>query len=263
MYFGGYLEIVLTYVASFLEVAITLDCYLSIIIATRFKFLLNKASFYTITGGSVAFAFLYHVYVLLEYTIKVDVRKSGESSTNSSVNFEKYYYSAKTSLGKTETIKYLVLVHSLIRDALILLIILPLNLLILKEIRTFTKRRIQLAGFTTATSTSNGEGSESVLVAQRAEKRKCVMIIVTCLVYSLGHLGNLVSGLQAYYFFDPTQTGWYCVYFLSNKLLVMSYAFNFFIYYFFNSQFKRYANETMALIAFPVRGFLRNSPNVN
>jgi hypothetical protein len=147
-----------------------------------------------------------------------------------------------------------------------LIVILLLNMLILRELKAFTKRRILLTGATSHTATtlaSVAPVSESVLIGQRAEKRRCRLILFTGLMYVLGHAVQAISNFQSSFFYNESYDAWFCVYFVASTLLNLSYAVNFFLYYFFNTQFKKYANETIALLSFPVRGFLGKSQATN
>jgi hypothetical protein len=282
-YFSSFIEICLFYVSSLMEIAVTMDCYLSIITASRFKFLLSKTSFYAIVSGSVVFNILFHVYYLLGYAV-VGAQVSLQTTANVTFEYEKFY-TVKTSFGRTDTYKVFSFSHSVFRDFIILLIILLLNALILAEMRAFTKRRILLTGGvathvahtaltvdntsvggvtshsarTPSTVASTGQVSGSVLVAQRAQNRRCVLILLTGLMYGLGHIGQVVTNFHTKYAYNASYDAWFCVYFVAIRLLNLSYAVNFFLYYFFNTQFKKYANETIALIAFPVRVFFSKS----
>jgi hypothetical protein len=134
-YFSSFIEICLFYVSSIMEIAVTLDCYLSIITASRFKFLLSKTSFYAIVSGSVVFSIVLHIYYLLGFEV-VGVQTSLQTRANVTFDYEKFY-TVKTSFGRTDTYKVFSLIHSVIRDFIILLIILVLNVFILGEMRAF------------------------------------------------------------------------------------------------------------------------------
>jgi hypothetical protein len=269
-YFSSFIEICLFYVSSIMEIAVTLDCYLTIITASRFKFLLSKTSFYVIVSGSVLFSTIFHVYFLLGYSV-VSVKVSLQTIANVTSEYEKFY-TVKTTFGQTDTFKVFSLIHSILRDVVMLFVILLLNVLVLKELKAFTKRRMFLTGDVGATSygehtavtlTTTGPVNQSVLVAQRAETRKCVMILLTGLMFGLGHIGQAVANFQSKFAYNASYDAWFCVYFVAIRLFNLSYAVNFFLYYFFNAQFKKYANETIAFIVYPVKGFLDKSKATN
>jgi hypothetical protein len=198
----------------------------------------------------------------------VGVQTSLQTSANVTFDYEKFY-TVKTDFGRTDTYKVFSFIHSILRDVVMLFVIIILNMLVLKELKAFTNRRKFLTGAppaqpsrvpsnfdqTSVTLTTTGPVNQSVLVAQRAEKRKCVMILFTGLMYGLGHVGQAVANFHSKFAYNASYDAWFCVYFVAIKLLNLSYAINFFLYYFFNAQFKKYANETMTLIAFPVRRF--------
>jgi hypothetical protein len=252
LYFATYTEICLMYVSSLMEVIMTLDCYLSI--TKRWKFLLKEKMFYVIISSAIAFSVLYHTYYIFGRIVaEVDISRSmNETSVNGTTAFFVEYKIAKTSFGKSRVFKFLSSFRTILRDIALLIVTIVLNTLILIEMRSVTlaKRRLILNSSTPSHATDESDTSvvkappQSHLVstAVQAERKRCIMVLVTGLVYGFGHVGQAVVNLQGN-FFTHGSTVWLCLQFLATHLLKTSYAISFFSYYFFNNQFKKYANQ--------------------
>jgi hypothetical protein len=252
-YFATYTEICLMYVSSLMEVIMTLDCYLSI--SKRWKFLLKEKMFYVIISSAIVFSFLYHTYYLFGWVVVgVDMSRAvNETSANGTTTFVFEYQifkTVRTSFAKSSLLKFLSVFRTMLRDVVLLLIILVLNMLILIEMRrvTVAKRRLvqnSAHPHVTAESTpsvAKVPESHLVLTALQAQRKRCMMVLVTGMVYSFGHVGMAVVNMQGH-FFPDNSTIWFCLQFAANQLLKTSYAIPFFSYYFFNNQFNKYANQ--------------------
>jgi hypothetical protein len=263
-YFASFIEICLMYVSSMLEVVVSLDCYLSI--RNRWKFMRTKTMFYVMTIGSIAFSVIYHIYYLYGWVVvEVNVRRVlNETTANgTSLTYYEYQYfkTASTSFAKTDVLKFFSLFHTIFRDVIILFLILVLNVLILIEMRRVTKFRLMLAQ-DHSDDDHHVKKNHSVLTALRAERKRCIMVLLTGLVYGCGHVGNAVTNAH-WHFFRTNLHVWYCLQFAANQLLMFSYAIPFILYYFFNSQFKRFANQSILLLLYPITVTLKRAKAIS
>jgi hypothetical protein len=124
--------------------------------------------------------------------------------------------------------------ESIIKEVLFLLILLSLNCYILYKLIQIGKRKKRLN-----TNSSNIQNST------RAENRKIIMIIVLFLIFLLGHLPNVV-------YFSVNTTPYSTIFWTKFKgygeiFLYFSYSISFFVYFAFNSIFRRFFSKLFIL----------------
>jgi hypothetical protein len=162
------------------------------------------------------------------------------------------------------------LIKFLFRDLGLTVALLIINWLILVQMQQSTKRRLKMAGAhkkenpaptTTATLTvaeggsaapaMSATASRSVIAAQKAERKRSIMIVLTGLNYMLGHSLYIVFTLNGFIIVsgDPT---WTCVAFAAKILLSIAYSTPIFFYYFFNTHFYKFANTNLKRLVMPV-----------
>lgn len=237
-----------------MEIAASLDCLISI--GRRFKWLLSTVSFYLIVAFSVAFSFLFHIYMFYQNYVATVV-------TNTTVNGTVYqvvsYRSSPTRFRVSQVGFNLITAETIIRDGVFLSIIILLNLMILFEIRKVTKRRIGMQGSITESLSQQQPTTHSKLVktAMNAEKNKGLMIVMTGVNYFLGHAVYAIYQIATSVGINPgRQTEWLCAYRVGLELMMISFCTSFFLYYFFNTQFKKCAKHNIQTLISPFKKLL-------
>lgn len=239
-YLNYYAEYSLLYVSSLMEIAATFDCLISV--WNKYKWMLSGLAFWIVVICSFVVSFAYHSYIILQAYI-APYNQTIQVSENVTKTILKYRYINTPFYGSQTSIN-LMLAESLIRDLGFLVIIFLLNFLVLLEIKKVTQRRRAM----------NKSGSDKTIqTALTAERNKCVMIMVTGVNYFLGH------SLYAIYQFAILSgaafrdiNSWICVFRIGYDLLMLSYGVSFILYYVFNKQFNRYANDALKMMITPI-----------
>jgi hypothetical protein len=87
--------------------------------------------------------------------------------------------------------------------------------------------------------------SRSVMAAQKAEDKRSIMIVLTGVNYIAGHLLKIVYIIKINFLPHDQNQEWGCVSFAALILLSISYSTPLFFYYFFNTQFYKFANNNI------------------
>jgi hypothetical protein len=120
------------------------------------------------------------------------------------------------------------LVESIIKDVIFLFILLSLNIFILFKLIQIGKRRKRLNG-----NNSNNQNSN------RAENRKIIMIIVLFLTFLLGHLPRFLYFVIDWFTHIASSRFWNNFTTYGFIFFYLSFSASFFVYFFFNNNFKR------------------------
>lgn len=239
--------------SSLMEIAATFDCLISI--RQKYKWLISNISFWLVVSSSIVFSFGYHVYTFFQFSVGI---RYTNTTVNGSVTQSSYYYQKQSSFRFSQVSLNLLTAEALIRDVVFLVILIILNFFILLELKRVTKRRIEM-------STSTHESAHSVTgtrpprdknvqLAMSAERKKAFMIVATGLSFLLGH--SLLAAFQiATSLFNVsfmTEQSWMCIFNLGNELILISYGISFFLYYAFNTQFRKYVKQDIGILLFPI-----------
>jgi hypothetical protein len=247
-------------------------------IAKKLEVALTKRAFWVVSTLAVLFSIAANINKFFDYYI-ADVRKpisNQNVTTGNMTNLTQYYsyfQAYYTAFEYTTVNSALQVSEALFRDLVIVVILIPLNILILVELKQSTQRRAALAtgsvyGGTSDVSsttaqmsnaaavtglTSNGVGHRLVVTALIAERKRAIMIIVTGLSYIIGHSLNVYASIRSSFILPrPSGPLWYCLAFASMTLVRLSYATPFVFYYFFNTRFQNFANKTFGYLLSPV-----------
>jgi hypothetical protein len=231
-------------------------------ITQKLKLLQRPAAFYVISLASILFAVAFNSCLFFEgfiTRITYPIPIGYEDSIPLVYNYT-YYYFGYTYFALSDVNQWLVVAQSLFRDLILMIVLVVINTLILFEIKKSTQRRIQLANHGGHTSTLTTVTNASVLNAVRAERRRAKLIVLSGLNYFFGHFGWLVyDSARA---ISPRLvlsygSGWLCHVFVCEVLIAVSYTTPFFFYYFFNTQFKKFANGILRLVFYPIVALFR------
>lgn len=200
------------------------------------------------------FSFGYHVFVFFQFDIGI---RYTNVTINGVIQRTSYYYQRQSTFRFSQVSLNLLTAEALIRDVLFLVVLIILNILILLELRKVTKRRIEMSTSTHEShhsmTGSRPPRDKNVQLALSAERKKAFMILATGLSYLLGH--SLLAAFQiATSLFNVkimVEQGWLCVFNIANELILISYGVSFFLYYAFNTQFRKYVKQDIGILLFP------------
>jgi hypothetical protein len=233
VWFSNYLENINQILSGLLEIAATLDCFLTI--SNRFKCCHKSTIYFCInTMGLIVLSSLFSLYSLYTYEMIFI------GGTICYTKFSKFHSS--------ELWSNLNLIYLIIRDVVILVILLVLNILIFRILREATRRRKLLrSGYTTTIQNPDGNGDgdhqnksnnfKLIRQAQHAECKKIIMILFIGVNYFVFHfpiffftLSNIV----------PLERVWLCKAMVIKLFFNLSYISPLFIYLYSNRTFRKY-----------------------
>jgi hypothetical protein len=206
-----------------MEVAATFDCYS--MISNKFKFLLNKKSFYVFLIVTGIVNALLNVHYLFIYEIvrgaDLSLNKTGYS----------YVFTNYTTKSYFNSIQYTILIW---RDVITLVLLLTLNCLILFALRNISKRKKILRKNNTALNIANE--------MRNAELNKVKFILIISFSFIILRMPDSIYQIP----FHDDNTFWECYYKPMYIILYdLSFLIQIFNYYFFNKKFKNYFNSTL------------------
>jgi hypothetical protein len=208
-----YLQITIATLSIVFEVAATVDCYINI--NRKLLCCQNNQFFYSFSILTIILLFLFYlVYPLSFVVVKLNLD---------------YYKIEKSKFGMFFYHLNPAFLDSLLRDFVLFIILVVLNLLILISLMKATQhRRLILV--------SNSNNNTSMLTSsQKAERRKMIMILATGSNYMIGHFPNFIwYFLQSYFNIPPN-----CNIIFVDFFLNLSYVDGIFLYFFFNNIFKQ------------------------
>jgi hypothetical protein len=220
----NYFQYIVQTSSSVFEIAATFDCYITII--KKFTFFQTNLFFYSFSSLVVIVCTLVYIIFPFNFTIKKVSNHTYE-----------YDYS---KFGKTSLSNSLYMADSFIRDGFFLVVLIFLNALILSLLIKTTKRRRDLVR-------NNMNNSSLLTIAQKAERKRMIMITLTGLNYMIGHSLFFVYNILPNK--DERDMG-YCLFRYLYFFYIVSYANSIIFYYFFNSIFKRYLIGLIPFIQF-------------
>ena len=215
IWFYFYGRLICQLCSGFMEVAATFDCYITI--NKRCDCCLKRFCFWVVVVVSMLYSAIYYSYFLFIREI-VPINIGNLSKEESLYKLETtpfYYSSAKT---------YLNLIHALVRDLVILIALIVLNVLILWSLVKSTKRKRRL-----------GASNAQIQQSEKAKRKKVLMVFFTGLCFGVGHFFDLIYSIP-----HTNSEAWFCFYYIALIFLHSSHVIPFFLYFAFNSTFRRY-----------------------
>jgi hypothetical protein len=248
-------------------------------ISAKADFLLTRKTFYVTMVLATAFSVVININQFLgQYVAKISFPLSmknetvGNTTTLVTEYFNFYYIGTREDIYFSQASNYWSIIKYLFRDLGITITLLVVNLLILEQMGQSTKRRLKMAGAhkkanaaptTTITATLtvvNDNASEpamsvtasrSVMAAQKAERKRSIMIVLTGVNYIVGHSLNVVHIYNIFFLIsiDPL---WYCISIVAKILISLAYTTPLLFYYFFNTHFYKFTNANLKRLIIPV-----------
>jgi hypothetical protein len=210
------------------EIAATFNCAISI--EKHMKWCEKKLSFWLWVGFILIVSFGGEMFWVFTFSIH---EYSYTDEFNKTVH---RYYLLNNPFLVFERLKF-GLAESIIKEVLVLLILLSLNIYILFKLIQIGRRKKRL--------TSN---SSNVQNSNRAENRKIIMIIVLFLTFLLGHLPN-VLWYTVHDYFD-SNLKWNDLSSYGEIFLYLSYSTYIFVYFAFNNIFRSFFIKTIHFRSF-------------
>lgn len=184
IYFFIYFQSSIYYVSSLMEIAATIDCWVSI--KRKYKLLSSNTTFYSVVAFSIIFAFGFHIFEVFSFAILP--REVNVTVGNMTVETTIYY---QGNTDASQSLQVVFAIDAVIRDFAFLAIIVFFNILIFWELQKVTKRRIGMQEVSLTPGSVNNPSSMStqhVDRAMRAQRSKAIMISLTGVNYLFGKL---------------------------------------------------------------------------
>jgi hypothetical protein len=205
--------------SSLIDVMANFDCAISI--ENKLQIFKSKCLFKGITISIILFSFGYKTYELI---LKGIVKYESINTLNETVTA---YTSESKGLVSQKVHTGIVLAEGLIRDLIVLVLLVVINIFILIKMIQINKRRKNLQ----KSSTQQQSGHS---LADRAQNQKLKMIIALFITHFIGHFPILVRNLT----FEQDTPFWAFWTIYSETIMRLPFMTNFFIYYYFNNKFR-------------------------
>jgi hypothetical protein len=237
IWFNWYGMLIMQLLSGIFEVAASFDCFLTINKFKKFKFFYSSTFFYIVTIVAIVYSSIFYIYLLFIYEIVATY------STNSLNTTQISYRTVETNFSTTKLAKNLKFTHMAVRDIIILLLLLIINIFIFKTMRRVGKTKIRLQSVRVITR------ELTVQIRKReAEQRRLLLIFSIGFNYFIGHLPVVVYYLVVLFTLERMNFFWNCYYMAISLIFYSSYIFPIVFYYLFNRVFKSYINEKLLLI---------------
>ena len=249
-------------ISSLMDACATFDCYLSI--TKKFEWMLKKKAFFGVTAFFISATFIfkifYHFTFSIAYQPAFTFNYTYPDGITKSFSYEGYFLRKISDFAGTPAYKAFNILDNSLRDIGILVVLLILNFMILCLMRKSTQRRMKMAAHGQNASEAAGKASVNVTAnrairtAQRAERRKVYMILATGISFFFGHICNAIYYIMFNFKLNNFSSAeYFCFSLVAEWVLKLSYAVpSFFIYYFFNSHFNRFANDDFLWLIKPI-----------
>ena len=219
--FFYYAECVVEIISGWLEVLATLDCL--VIITKRAKFINSKLFAICAISFLHIYAPIFYLFWFFSLDIVVDTSVTTSVSYTSQMN--PFFY--------TDFARYMRYLHSIVRDFVVFITLVILNFFILIFLKKNTLRKKDLL-----------KSDKHTASAEKAEKNNELMIMLIGINYLIGHFGSILY----YVPFPASPQFWNCFYDFNLIPFYISYIDNNLMYYFFNKNFRKYANQNLKSI---------------
>ncbi len=221
----------------------------------KLQFMLKPLSFYFITGVIILISTCFEIHRFLGFKSYASKITTGEHTVTVG-NVTTYVYEYREKFGVEFTTFYWsddyarwVTAESLFKDVFVLVVIFVLNFLIVLKMKQTTKRRVALAGGNAhKESTMSATALKSVINAQKAEKKRIRMILLTGLNYGVFNIGLAINIIQKYLFTQPDSEFWNCYDTVTAWLSYINSINSIIFYYCFNTHFKKFVHHDFKLL---------------
>jgi hypothetical protein len=219
IWFFEYFQFILLSLSIVFEIAASFDCYINI--NKKLECCQTNLFFYLFSFCAVVVYFLvYLIYPLIFKPKKITLTNQLNNSTITD------YSPGQSSFGKRLYNIGITSLESFLRDCLLFIIVVALNVLILISLIKTTKRRRNLAG----------NNNDNLMVSsQKAERKKMLMILTTGINYMIGHLPNFIVSFLLDYFRIYLN----CLDVYIDLLFYLSYVDGIIFFFLFNNIFRR------------------------
>jgi hypothetical protein len=219
IWFFEYFQYIFLSLSIVFEIAASFDCYINI--NKKLECCQTSLFFYLFSFCAVVVYFLVSlIYPLINKLVKIT---ETDLLNNNTIT---YYSPELSSFGERIHKIGILSLDSLLRDCLLFIILVVLNVLILISLIKATKRRRNLA---------RNNNDNLMLSSQKAERKKMLMILTTGINYMIGHLPNFII----FFFLHHFRIYLYCLGIYIDLLFFLSYVDGIIFYYLFNTIFKR------------------------
>jgi hypothetical protein len=223
VFIGSYLVVIVTTLSSYFEVLATFDCFL--MISNVFKSFKTFSFFKMSSIGIIIAAFIFHIPTIFYYNLNsftvIDINNDSDVSIHKAYNL-------------TFSFKNILIIHTQLsfisRDLIPLISLFFLNIFILIKMNKVTKQKMKMM--------KNRSELNSITNALIAQRKKVNMIFFTSLIY-LFHLPFAYKVLKQ---INERK----CFSLISIISYRLSFSINFFSYFLFNNNFRKYFYQLFA-----------------
>ena len=212
IWFFYYAELICELCSAYMEILATFDCYISI--NGYLKCCKSKYLAYILILIVHFFAFIYYIYVI--YSFDIVPVKSEQKQTFYHFGYTKFYY---TVFAYT-----LRIMHTMLRDVSAFILLILLNILILFTFKKSMERKKNI-------------GSKNLKSIRKAERNNTRLILYSGINYIIGHIAIFMFYMPFDQLIKSTNF-WSCFVGTLSLPFYLSYFFTFFLYFFFNKQYR-------------------------
>ena len=234
VYYYG--EGVVELTSSWMEVLATFDCYCTI----KGTLLFIKTEIFS--NIIITIIHIYSSVFYIFWIFRFEIENTAPNGTSPNYNFK------ETVFYETVFAKVLKYLHTTQRDFLVFISLSILNILILLELKRVIKRKRIVLNLERALKLTMGKLT-IIKNAETAQKNQQIMICLSGLNYSIGHLGIVLYYLPHN---GSEQQFWDCFYDVNLIFFYISYINNIFLYYMFNKHFKRLTKSNLSFLFSPI-----------
>lgn len=236
IWFYYYVECINELCSGMYEVAATFDCLITI--SKRLACCKKQISFYLTSVTMFVFAASYYIFFLFNFAIvkkKAQLGSYFDASLNQTVNQTREFFVYEyTEFSYTDLNSSFKIAHGLMRDGVLLILSVMLNILLMFKLKKIMKKKIRISTVSLDGSKLTSRQSSTLINARRAHKNMAIMMIVSGLNYLIGHAPSFIK----YCFMVTPSQFRSCFTLVSLVLFYSSYATPFFIYVTFNKMFR-------------------------
>jgi hypothetical protein len=241
IFINFYLKYVLCFASAAFEIMATFDCAISI--NQKIKWIQTKLSFISITISIVLFSFLIEIFNLISNKIKRNEYIDILNTTHIRYVISDHIYGKDSLLYKLE------LIENTLRDVVSMNILFILNIYILVKLVEIRKRKNNLK--------AQNKQSSFRSISNSAECRKMKMIITFFILQIIGHYPYFLTELsRKQTLFSLKATNYLKT--TSDILYQLPIMTPFFIYFFFNNQFRNVFVTKLRLLGVGLLNFNSN-----
>jgi hypothetical protein len=225
IYCHKYLREVIFLISALLEVVANIDCAISI--DKNMRKLQTKSAFICINIVIFVFGLVYNFYNIFAYKIQKNIVNQLNVTIVRYTKNDTVFRDSKAYL-------YLDNVNSILKDFVVIIILVLINIYMLVKMKSVRKRKENLLK-------KDKKGKKTAKnKSKSAENRKVKMIYTLCLIYIFGHLPNILYTLNIYEtesYLTSVLAG------LTDTIHYFSYTTFLFVYYHFNVHFHAIFNK--------------------